>query len=311
MRGISLGSLWYTLLHGDTWEARCHVLLALKHYADYQPITDKGGDFGLDGIVVSQGLAYQAYGLESGNQDPAKAVKDKIHRDIAKLKANAEEIAPLFGGHMLGRWMLLLNQEIPHSSIHAYAKKKQDWLIAEALPYVADDFQIIIQTPTYFETENLEYHKKKDDKVEVAFDSVEVPDLDGLRTNPKFITVYDKFRVISDTDQDAEYLAYKEVKNHIENDIQIEAIRTREPDFYSEIESVRSDVEEDANEGSMLEGNFNSYSNVKNTLEQRLNNKIGNRLGQQTLANVRKFLIADWLVRCPLRFKAKGQVKHD
>jgi hypothetical protein len=306
-----LSYLWYTLLHGDGWEERCHALLALKHATDYQPITDKGGDFGLDGIVVCNNLAYQAYGLEPGNQDAAKSVKDKIHRDITKLKKNADEIAPLFGSQQLKRWVLLLNQDIPHSSIHAYAKAKQDWLISEGLSYVADDFQIIIQTPTFFETENLEYQKKKDDKVEVGFDAIEAPDLDGLRTNPNFITVYDKFRVISDTDQDAEFLAYKEVKNHIENGIQIDAIRTREPDFYSEIETVRSDVEADANEGSMLEGNFNSYSNAKSTLEQRLNHKIGNRLGQQTLANVRKYIIADWLVRCPLRFKAKTQPKHD
>lgn len=77
-----LALLWYTELYGDGWEDRCNALLALKHGADYQPIGDKGGDLGLDGLVLCQGIAYQAYGQEPENQDPAKGVKDKIHADL-------------------------------------------------------------------------------------------------------------------------------------------------------------------------------------------------------------------------------------
>ena len=298
--------VWYSQYHGDEWEKMCDALLALKHGADFQPISDKGGDLGLDGLVVSQGIAYQAYGQEPENQDPAKGVKSKIHTDLAKLKKNQDGIVKLLGGKKISRWVLLLNKEIPHNNIHTYAKSKQDEVVSWQLSFVGEGFQVVIQTPTYFETEYLEYQKRRDDRVEVDIPLQASPSMENIRLNEKFIAVFDKFRRITDTDEDAERFAYNEIRNYIENAIQLDEIQKREPDFYSAIEEVRSDVEYDADQGSILSGSNESYSSTKQTLEDRLTNKIGARLGTTTLARVRKYIISDWFVRCPLNFKKKS-----
>lgn len=297
--------IWYMKYHGDAWEEMCHILLAIKHGNDYQPIGDKGGDLGLDGLVTRSGIAYQAYGQELENKDPAKGVKDKIHKDLSKLKKNASEIVKIIGDRKICHWVLLLNKGILHNSIHEYIKTKQDEVLSWGLEFIDRDFQVSIQPPSFLETEYLEYKKKRDDKVEVEIEKLQPFSIGDLRGNKTFLAIFDKFKSIVETDSDAENLAYKEIKNFLDYSAQLDEIQKREPDFYSAIEEIRSDVEEEAEQGSILEGSFTSFSNTKNTLENRLNNTIGDRLGANTMGRVRKFIIADWFVRCPLRFKNK------
>ncbi len=298
-----MNETWYTAYHGDSWEEMCNVLLSLKHGSKYQPISDKGGDMGLDGLVLSDGVAYQAYGQEPDNQNPAKAVKDKIRKDLHKLNDNKDDIHEVVGEAKISRWVLLLNRQIPSSSIHAYAKTQEDEVKTWNLPFLADDFRVFIQPPSYFGTEYLEHKKKKDERVEINISANSAPSLTGLRQHGQFLAVLEKFKKISSEDDVAERLAYKQFKEYFENAEQLSEIRKREPDFYSEIEDIKFDVEADAEEGSLLSGSFESMSQTRNVLESRLNNKIGLRLGANTLNRVRKYIVADWFVRCPLDFK--------
>ncbi|MBY5546366.1 hypothetical protein HFO61_05915 [Rhizobium leguminosarum] len=297
--------LWYLNYDGKAWEGLCDVLLARKHEADYQPMGDKGGDLGLDGLYARGGTIYQAYGQEPENKDPVGGVRSKIGADLNKLKKNKDEIEEILGDTKIKSWVLLLNKDIPHNHLHRYAKKKEIEVKSWQLPFIASDFQVIIQPPSFLETEWLEYRKRRDDKVEVPISKPQAPEIELLKGNENFRKVYAKFLAIYDAPETAERMAYVELKNFIENSIQLDEIRKREPEFYSEIEEIRSDIEMDAESGSLAVGSYETYSGIKTTLEQRLNAVVGGRLGERTLSGVRKFTIADWLVRCPLNFKKK------
>lgn len=118
-------SLWYLDYNGDAWEGICNVLLGTKYGTDYQPIGDKGGDLGLDGLNLRAGTAYQAYGQEPENKDPVSGVRKKIGTDLKKLQLNESDIAAIVGGKKIRSWALLLNKEIPHNDLHRYAKQKR------------------------------------------------------------------------------------------------------------------------------------------------------------------------------------------
>ena len=299
-----MNTYWYTDYWGDDWEEICNILLGLKHGVDYEPISDTGGDNGLDGLVVSNGTAYQAYGQEPENKDPVKGVKDKIHKDLTKLKTFESDIAEILKNNKISRWVLLLNKAVPHNDIHAFTKKKQEQVKSWELPILTSNFQAIVQPPSYLQSEYNEYKKKKYDRIEVEIEAGIPPSFDSIKEESSFINVSNKFKKITDI-KSAEILAYNEIKAHIENTSQFDEIRKQQPDFYSEIEEIRSDVESDAEQGSILEGSYNSFANTRFILESRLNNKIGERLGSSTLKRVRKFIISDWFVRCPLDFKDK------
>jgi hypothetical protein len=304
--GNAVGLLWYSELFGGAWEDRCHVFLGLKFGDDYQPITDNDGDWGLDGLNRSRGSVYQCYGLEPETKNPTKGVTDKITSDLKKLTKYEADIQSLLGDVKIKRWVLLLNKDVPSSSIHLFAKKKEKELLDSGLSILADDFQVVLKTPTYFEKENLEYEKARSDKLEFDIPRLDAPSLDAVRENSKFQAVYKKFRKISDSDDVAERFAYDEIKNFIEQDIQLDEISKRAGDLYSEIESVRRDVESDAVKGSTFVGTFASWASTSSTLEDRLDRRIGQRVGGETLVRLRKYFLADWFVRCPLDFKAKS-----
>lgn len=233
---------WHAELDGNEWEKRCHTLLGIKHRADYQPIGDKGGDWGLDGLVESQGIVYQAYGQEAENKNPLNGIKSKISSDLGKLAKNRSEILALLGKTKVKRWILLLNRDIPHSSLHHFAKTKEDEIRSLQLEFIAPDFQVILQTPQYLETENFEYEKRRDDRIEIYTKKPILPPAESLKNNEKFIKILDKFKKVITAEQ-AEEIAYDHIKDYIENSILLDEIQKQEPEFYSAIEEIRSDVE--------------------------------------------------------------------
>lgn len=297
--------LWYLDYSGKAWESLCDALLARKHGIDYQPMGDKGGDLGLDGLYARGGTIYQAYGQEPENKDPVSGVRNKINGDLKKLKIHKVEIVDTLGETKIRSWVLLLNKQIPHNRLHRYAKKQEGEVKTWDLPFIASDFQVFIQPPSFLETEWFEYKKRRDDRVEVPISKPQAPEIELLKHNDSFKKVFAKFLAICDRPETAERLAYIELKNFIENSILLDEIRKHEPEFYSEIEEIRSDIEVDAESGSLAIGSYENYSGIKASLEQRLNSVVGGRLGERTLSGVRKYTVADWLVRCPLNFKKK------
>jgi hypothetical protein len=100
--------LWYLDYHGDAWQHICNILLGFRDGIDYQPIGDKGGDLGLDGLTLRHGTAYQAYGQEPDNKDPVAGVRKKIATDLKKLQLNEAGIAEIIGAKKIKNWILLL-----------------------------------------------------------------------------------------------------------------------------------------------------------------------------------------------------------
>lgn len=293
---------WYMKYHGDSWEEICNVLLYLKYEHEYQPISDKGGDMGIDGVVLSAGTAFQAYGIEPENKNPAQTTKNKIHADLTKLKSNEKEISEILGKAKIKIWILLLNRQIPHSSIHSYVKKKEAEVKDWQLSIIDPEFRVVICDPTFLETEYMELKKRQDSRIEINIEKPNIPTLDVLKSNEKYKKVVEKFKDIVGLEE-AEQLAYMEIKAYFENTSQLDQIRKREPNLYNEIIDIRSGVEEEAKKGSLTAGNYHSWSNTKTVLNTRLFQQVGDRLGGNTFDRVCNFIIADWFVRCPLKFK--------
>src|SRR3989339_2211734 len=223
---------WYSDYYGDEWEEMCNKLLPYKHGPTYQPVTDKGGDWGLDGFVVGQGIAYQAYGQEPENTDPKKGFTNKVSGDLNKLKTYQADIQEFLGDEKINQWVLLFNkQQIPHSDLHKYQTKKKSDVIKFGLPFIADNFSVIFQTPAYLETEYIENKKRIDSSIDVPIPLGTFEVIDELKSNDKYKAIYDKFSVIIDDDETAHKLAYDEAKCYFEYAIQLDEIHRKEPEL--------------------------------------------------------------------------------
>jgi hypothetical protein len=141
-------------IDGNAWQEYVDSLLSI-HYSrlghKYQRVPARaGGDAGLEGFSTC-GNGYQAYADQESkdNLDRTRKQKRKITADLAKLKKNREFWETTLAGIKLHKWSLI----VPHlddREVVQHAREKGKELLAEKLPFVADDFQACVETPANF-----------------------------------------------------------------------------------------------------------------------------------------------------------------
>lgn len=141
---------------GKEWQEYCEQLLLLRHPNSFARMPDlDDGDLGLEGYSTDdQAVGYQCYVPES--REVSKRAKDqnrKITRDLKKLVDKQNLVASELGSIRLRRWVLLTPT---HDSryVTAHCRKKEAEMRNLALPFLADDFRIDVQTvDTHFRRE--------------------------------------------------------------------------------------------------------------------------------------------------------------
>lgn len=136
-----------TRLSGDEWEAWANRLLS-HHYGptNYQRVPAKDrGDAGIEGFCLSKREAFQCYGCEEpiSVDERYKKQRDKMTTDIQKFIDNKSVLKLLFGALKMKRWVFF----VPHfdsKEIVAHATKKTQEVIDVGLPYVDDDFRVVV-----------------------------------------------------------------------------------------------------------------------------------------------------------------------
>lgn len=140
---------------GNEWEEHIQLLLQ-KHYGmgNYQAIPAKhGGDFGIEGYSTD-GCTYQCYAAQEplSTKDRYEHQRDKITTDIGKFIGNKTGLIKIFGTTVIRRWILVV--PISESAqLVQHASKKAKQVLDARLPYVSDDFKLIVSTDSCFEKE--------------------------------------------------------------------------------------------------------------------------------------------------------------
>jgi hypothetical protein len=114
------------------------------------------GDYGIDHYCLSGCVAYQCYAVQEPCEvdDRATKQKAKITKDLNKFCSRVE-LAKLFAGNRIARWILIVPiHDSAQVNLHLSAKTAQ--VRALALPYVADDFEVLIHDLECFDTTSRE-----------------------------------------------------------------------------------------------------------------------------------------------------------
>jgi hypothetical protein len=150
----------------NDWELHALSLLHDRHGAVSVmkvPARHKG-DFGLDYYCLSACVAYQCYAVQEPCDvaDRADKQKAKITTDLKKF-CTRSELAKLFAGTKISRWILLVPiHDSAQVNLHLATKRTQ--VRAMALPYVADDFEVLIHDLDCFDPSSVEmraFHRRQ------------------------------------------------------------------------------------------------------------------------------------------------------
>jgi len=298
-------------LSGEQWQTWANQLL-MAHYGPggYQPIPDTDrGDAGIEGFSLS-GHAYQAYGPEDeplSTYERYERHRSKLTTDIKKFIDNRIVLGQLFGNIRISRWILL----VPHSDskeIIRHASKKTQEVIDATLPYVTDDFCILVYDESAFPVE-------RDVLLNARISTIE---LDNGRTaekeivewadkNDKLVKVIDdKANRLSTLSDDVARAAFRKsiIKAYLDGQNILDDLR-KYPMAYEAIRKIKSDKEMYLSLEIASLANANPEILRKSLEELRTSTRKVPGLSDGLMEGIAWEAISDWIIRCPLDFPPK------
>jgi hypothetical protein len=296
---------------GEEWEE--YIQSLLKRYygpGNYQELPAKhGGDFGIEGYSTD-GCAYQCY----AKQEPCttlelyEAQRDKITTDIGKFMANKVALVKLFGGTLINRWILVVPRH-ESASLAQHASKKTEEVLRVGLPYVSDDFKIIIVTDSSFKREMNELANAGVIRIEIDTKNLEIEARDRkswLESNDCLVeNLHIKANKIPklSADKNLEVFKHHMIDNYLRGQNLLSYISENFPDIYVKLNTCKRTYEYHLQTTSLI---------IDNKPDQHLIEAIEGyscelgksvpSLPSETIMILKSEAVSDWLMRCPLDF---------
>lgn len=290
---------------GDDWEEWCLALLTRHHGPELlqRVPAQHRGDLGIEAFS-HDGCAYQCYapqGLISITERYEKQ-RDKLTDDLNKLGKNMTKLSALLGPVIIETYIFLVPDHESHQIIqHATTKATQ--LRCENLPFLADNFKVLIHTDhDYAEVraELLKLPQELIDEVDVSQDEID----SWITSNTELVDNATKKvkKIVNDDKQVAAYVQGL-MTTYIEGSKYMDKLRIRYPEYWAYAARCRDQrerrllMEYPAGAHSDAIAIRDMHDNITKTFMQQVPTLDEN--GGSTLAWAS---ITDWLIRCPLDF---------
>lgn len=174
----------YGDFNGNNWEAVCQVCFKLKYEQDsYQEIKASPGDHGIEGFT-RKGDAFQCYCPEKEyTQDELhEKIRDKITKDLEKLKTYQDQLKSKFNGTKIKRWILVTPSYEKNKIIDHCAKKSQEYRLS-GLDILDKDFDVLIYDAEFFTDYLLVALNSIGKRLYIEPDSVITQDIDDFKNS--------------------------------------------------------------------------------------------------------------------------------
>ena len=297
-----------TRLSGDDWEAWANRLLS-HHYGptDYQRVPAKDrGDGGIEGFCLSKREAFQCYGCEEpiSVEERYKKQRDKMTADIQKFIDNKLVLQALFGQLKMKRWVFF----VPHfdsKEIVAHAARKAQEVIDAGLPYVDDDFCVVVCQETDFAVARDQLINATSQGLKFTTASITTEDVKAwTQSNDVLLGVLkgkiDKLPTFR-TQVQRDAFVIKVLHWYLSGQALLDRLREY-PQVYEKVIETKSHREEFLAMGALNGSASNvvvleTIKDFKDTLKREakeLHDFCADQLAYEA--------VADWLIRCPLEF---------
>lgn len=284
------------------------MMLLQKRYAAVSPhalqiVPDAHqGDLGLE-AYSHDGHAYQCYAAQEplSIKDCYEKQRDKLTRDLNKLKNKSSEVRALLGAVSIKKYVFMVHRHDSKSLI-AHANEKALEVAGWGLPFISEPFSIVVETLDSYAVEQHAIHAVPAPLIE----SIPVEEGEATAWAVENATLLDTAvvkldRIISRPSVRDTVLSAL-LTQYLEGDNSLERLKSKSPDAYRAV--LRSRMHK---ENMLVLEHPPSISDSHATLKQ-----IADELAEdlRTVANLDKEMAekfawaaaADWLMRCPLDF---------
>lgn len=281
------------------------MLLLRKRYDDhtFQEIPDRhGGDLGLEAFA-HDGCAFQCYAAEEplATNDLYEAQRDKLTADLGKLKKNKADLEKLLGQVKISKYVFMVHRSDSRKLV-AHAATKADEVRSWGLPFIADDFCIVVVTDDYYAAEREAIAAIPEQLVQP--DEIGGPEVQDwqVQNEPLVAGAVGKLRGVGLDGAALETYVEALLTQYLEGENALEKLRARYPEHWQTVSLLKSGKEK------RLALEYPETSAGDAALIIRVTTDLAAEVRRdapavsQSLAEkIAWAAVADWLMRCPLR----------
>lgn len=301
---------WAQSLDGTDWEEEVFLLLQIRHgpnHVQRVPSEDKG-DLGLDAFCHSDGSVYQCYAPEGAgsSRERYRRHRKKMTDDIQKFIDRKEKIAAVLGNLKVPRWILVvpLNDS---KDILQHAATKASLVRGAQLPYVALEFQILVQDAVDFTLERREAVLRGARDLDLPVEDLEQGQVEQWvqHNNPLVENLRRKLHAVYQGEH-PDYVAERMeilISAFIQGENLLSTLNQDHPDIW---EKVQREIKR--TERRLVVSGRDSASVAATSFRQELA-ALADALSESrvlvssaTAENISHGMVTDWLMRCPLDF---------
>jgi hypothetical protein len=297
---------------GNEWEAHCRHLLSIRFGDDIQFIPDRvQGDGGLEAFRLDDGVVYQCYAPEDvfNNKGLTTAQKGKISRDIKTLKDKPQQTQEILGeAYRIRRWVLL-TPEFDDKDVLKHARKIEKELLRVPHPaWCAEDFRIVVTTDAeMFPDELGRLNASSQATIRLMVDEPTIEQVER-EVDPGIVErLSQKLCVnamLAANPDELDGYRSETLLDYVYGKRQLAALEDRYGSTYSVVQSRAKNIFKSLNRAMAgFDGGPAGVAAIENELAEGLMNDLPS-LSPVTCEDLARHFIADWLINCPLRFRA-------
>jgi len=302
----------YGKFDGDKWEKICQICFKRKYEEEcYIEVIASPGDFGIEGFTRT-GKVFQCYCPDYNytRNELYDNHRDKITEDLKKLKTFEKDLKRRLGDTKIKRWYFV-TPEFSKNEIVAHCTKKtaevKSWNLKiidnndfEVLPYDIDFLhpQLTLALDATGQKLSISPSAKiNQSNISKYRDSQSYLVDNALEKHQKRLE--QRKSDISKVDN----LTDKTIKHFLRGQVIIERWKNVLPEQYEKFKEIIEREEEEVEENCFMPSSDfqGDYQNIKSSTKNILSQSF-NSLDALLITDLTNYVIADWVLRCPLNF---------
>lgn len=302
----------YGKFDGDKWEKICQICFKRKYEEEcYFEIVADPGDFGIEGFTRT-GKAFQCYcpDFNYTRKELYEHQRDKITKDLNKLKTFKKELKRRLGDTKIKRWYFV-TPEFSKNEIVAHCTKKTAEVKSWNLGIVDNtDFEVLTYDIDFLHPQLTLALGATGQKISISPASkVDQSKISKYRNSQSYLVdnALDKHekrlkQKRSDIGK-VDNLTDKTIKHFLRGQAIIERWKNVLPEQYEKFKEIIEREEEEVEENCLMPSSDfqRDYQNIKSSTKNVLS-KAFSSLDELLITDLTNYVVADWVLRCPLNF---------
>ena len=289
------------------WQDFALQLVRERHSAERcQRVPDRDrGDLGIE-VFTTDGCLYQCYAPDgdASVEQRRDRHRAKLSKDIGKLIRNASRIQKVLGGLIAGRWILLVPL-FDSKEVLVTAETERRRVVEAQVPFIAQDFRVLVWDQSDFSGEIESLRRRSAQRVRLPL---------GQTTDGQLTAWWDSHDDLAATllskignawSQHTEDQVREQAKEFIGFYLRFgnltELLRETAPDVWESLQATIASAERQLI--AIGHGGDRLSEGLRSQLE-RIKGSVGRDLPgyhESNLDTLAMGVLADWLMRCPLR----------